>query len=498
MGIVVRQGAKTGVILYVGVLIGALNNLWFFPKFLSPDQIGILRVLLANELLLFAFVQLGTTGFIDRFFPKFKESINKKSAFVQLSLLYPLLGFAVFYTLYFLFPDIWKSFFAQKSPGVLRYYHLLALLVFLFTYQQILAAFARAHFRIVIPNFLDNFLLKFLILSMIILLGWQIISFDQVILGLVLARLLNVLVLIGYLYQLIPEKIQWGHSLSKSEVKEIITYGLYIVIGGASVIIISNFDTVMIASLIGTKYAGIYTIAFFIGTVVEMPRRALGQIAVPVISSAWQKNDLAAIKEIYQKTSINQLIAGAWALMLILGNIQDLFLIMPKGEVYAQGLYVVVFIGLARFIDMSIGTNHEILLYSKYYKFNLLSNVFLASIMIGLNAVLIPIYQLNGAAFATLFSLIIFNIIRFVFLWVKYKIQPFTSKTLWALLVIGGTVTITYFLTSLYAFPPIINIIVTSIIISSLFGTGVLALKLSEDLNQLILKVYQMIRRKRS
>lgn len=495
MGIVARQGIKTGIILYIGVLIGALNNVWFFPKFLAPEEIGILRLLLSNEAVLFTLVQLGTNGIIDRFFPVFKGNPKKRGALVQFTLLYPLLGLGVFLSIYFLFPDLWQSFYAQKSPGVIKYYGVLALLVFLYTYQLILVAFCRAYYRIVVPNILDNFLLKGAIAVMAVLLGFNIMTFSQFIWGLVFIRFINIGVLIAYLKQLVKEPVLWGNQLAKDELKEVTQYGFYMILGSASSVIISQVDVMMLASIIGERETGIYTIAFFMGAVVEMPRRALSQISVPVISSAWKDNDLATIKQIYQKTSINQLIVGAWVLGLILLNVQDIFAIMPKGKIYQQGIYVVVLIGLTRFLDMAMGANNEILLYSKYYRFNLLTNVILAVIMVGINAILIPMYQLTGAAFATLLSLIIFNLIRFTFLFVKYKIQPFTQKTLLALLLIGATTLLAYF-TSKIHLSPLINIVVKSIIISLFFAAGVWGLKLSEDINQLIKKVTGIIKRK--
>lgn len=495
MGIVARQGIKAGIILYAGVLIGALNNIWVYPQFLAPKEIGILKLLLASELVIIAFTQLGTSSIIDRFFPKFKDNEQTRGAFLQFSLLYPLLGLSLFLSLYFLFPDFWLSIYIKKSPGITQYYGIFAILVFITSYQMVLSAFSRAHYRIVVPNMLDNLILKGGITLSVILLHIEIINFHQFIWGLVFIRAINVGILIFYLRSLFTKPILWGKLLFTTDLKELISYGLYIVLGGASSVIISNIDIMMIASLIGAKETGIYSIVFFMGTVVEIPRRALSQISVPVIASAWQTNDLGTIKQIYQKTAINQLIAAALVLGLILVNIQDVFSLMPKGALYSQGFYVVVFIGFTRFVDMLMGANSEILMYSKYYRFNLLTNVILAIIMIGLNFMLIPMYGLNGAAFATLLSTIIFNLIRFTFLLVKYGMHPFTHKTAWAMLWVAVTAVVGYFALSL-KLHPILNIMVKSIIISIVFAVGVWKLKLSEDINMVVDKALAFVKSK--
>jgi O-antigen/teichoic acid export membrane protein len=115
--------------------------------------------------------------------------------------------------------------------------------------------------------------------------------------------------------------------------------------------------------------------------------------------------------------------------------------------------------------------------------------------MIGLNFILIPIYGINGAAFATLLSTIMFNLIRFIFLLVKYGMHPFTHKTAWAILWVAVTAVLGYFMLSL-KLHPIFNILAKSIIVSSIFAVGVWKLKLSEDINMIVDKALTFVKSK--
>jgi len=496
MGIVARQGAKAGVILYVGVILGALNVIWLYPKFLSPEQIGVFRLLLANEAFLATLFQLGAVGIVDKFFTFFKDTADKKGAFIKFTLLYPLIGFSIFVLVYFLVPDLFISAYAKKSPNIIRYYYLLPILVFLLIYLGVLMGFARAYFRIVVPQILENVLLRAAIIVLLILLSRQLITFDQFIWGFVGIRLCNDIILTFYLYRLIPGPINWRSWIPKIKVKEFIQYALYITLGTTSGIIISNVDIIMLGSYLGERATGIYTVAFFIGMVVEIPRRAIAQISTPVISEAWKNNHLHIIKDIYQKTSINLIIVGGLITLLILFNIQDLFAFMPKGEIYQKGIHVVTFISFARFVDMASGANHEILLYSKYYKFTLFSNLIFALMIVGTNALLIPIYQLNGAALATFISIVIYNFIRFTFLLWKFKLQPFNQKTVWTLALMGITAIIGQTLSFFIQINPLVNITIKSIGISSIFIIGVWTLKLSEDINQFVFQLISLIKEK--
>ncbi len=49
MGLVVRQSFKSTLVTYVGVALGALNLLYFFPRYLNPELIGIRELLLGGR-----------------------------------------------------------------------------------------------------------------------------------------------------------------------------------------------------------------------------------------------------------------------------------------------------------------------------------------------------------------------------------------------------------------------------------------------------------------
>ncbi|MGD1842398.1 MAG: polysaccharide biosynthesis C-terminal domain-containing protein [Thermonemataceae bacterium] len=495
MGIVIRQGLKTSIVLYIGVLLGALNNVWLFPQLLSPEEIGVLRLILANELLLATIFQLGIVGVIDHFFPLFKKSTEGKNTFFTFCLIYPLIGLCLSFLFIHFVPFLLSPSLLEKYSNLLNYRYQLFFLVCLITYQGILLAFSRAHYRIVVPSILDSFLLRVVLVVALLLLSIELIDFKQFIGSIILTRIMSIIGLLIYLRRFNIGKLNWHFSFSIKELRSFINYGIFIMLSSASNVVISNLDIIMLGGLIGEREAGIYSIAFFMGTVVEIPRRAISQISIPIISSAWKNNDIARIKTMYQKTSINQLLVGAWLLLLILLNLKDIFLIMPKGEIYIQGYFVVLFIGLMRFIDMAMGMNHEIIIYSRYYRFNLITNLILILIMTMLNLFLIPRYQLEGAAFATLSSIIVYNFIRLVFIYKQFKLQPFTKQTLICLALVG-TIALVAYSTSTLELHPIINILLRSLLISTLLAAGAWFFEVSEDANRLLTELIKKIKLK--
>src|SRR5204862_4625472 len=112
----------------------------------------------------------------------------------------------------------------------------------------------------------------------------------------------------------------------------------------------------------------------------------------------------------------------------IAANLDSLFQLMPKGDTYEAGKWVVIIVGAGKLVDMIFGPSSEIIVYSKYYWFNIILIIVLAVVIVTANNLLIPAYGIEGAALGTALTLIIFNLVKFVFIWIKIKLQPFSAS----------------------------------------------------------------------
>jgi O-antigen/teichoic acid export membrane protein len=77
MGQAIRQSIFTSVVSYAGVVIGYVNLLYLYPRFLEPEQIGLLRTIVDAALLLAPFAQGGLAQTILRFLPHFTTYQDK-------------------------------------------------------------------------------------------------------------------------------------------------------------------------------------------------------------------------------------------------------------------------------------------------------------------------------------------------------------------------------------------------------------------------------------
>ncbi|QHT70487.1 oligosaccharide flippase family protein [Rhodocytophaga rosea] len=497
MGIIVRQGLKYSTIAFLGVVIGAVNTIIIFPKILSPEQYGLMRLIQENGLFIAAFVQLGAANIADKFIPIFQTHDKTNRGFLFFLLIYPLMGFIFFCLIYLLFKNTWLDIYLEKSPGVNTYYYFFIPLIFFMMYQLILEAYSRVHLRIVVPGLFRDVVLKIITLGFAGLFFLHFISFYQFMLLLIIAYGIIAILLLLYLHNLkilhLKPDIDF---LTLKLLKEMGIYAAFMLLGGAATLIITKIDFLMLGAMVGPESVAIYTIAFFMGTIIEIPRRAIAQISTPILSQAWQRNDLPQIEDIYKRSALNQLIIGSLLFLGIWCNTDAVFNLIPNGEIYRAGKYVVLFIGLARLFDMATGVNGEIILQSRYFRFNLISVAILAILIVGTNFIFIPLYGINGAAFATALSVFLYNILKFMFLWIKYRIQPFSHQTIYILLITGFT----YVAAALLPAPEpalissFTNIVLRSAIISILFGGLILGLGISKDANLLLKTGYQKLR----
>jgi O-antigen/teichoic acid export membrane protein len=280
--------------------------------------------------------------------------------------------------------------------------------------------------------------------------------------------------------------------LKSPHFKEMFVFAGFLTLGNAGGLVIANIDSLMLSAYSGLGSAGIYTIAFFIAAIIEIPKRSISQVVIPIVSQANKDGDIPKLSEVYKKTSLNQLIVGGLIFLGIWCNIDNIFKLIPNGEIYAQGKWVVFYIGLSKLFDMATGVNQEIVGTSKYYKIDLLFYIFLAVIAVITNLIFIPKYGITGAAIALAISIFLFNTIRFFFLLYVFRIQPFSFSTIKVLTIFFLTLFISYLILPMQNF--IVDIVVRSLAIIIIFGGFVLLLNVSDDVTRVTKSVIKRIK----
>ncbi|MDW8295305.1 MAG: polysaccharide biosynthesis C-terminal domain-containing protein [Raineya sp.] len=497
MGIVIRQSLKASLVSYIGVALGVINNLFVATKFLSPEQLAISRLLLENSLVFASFAHLGLPFITDKFFVFHRNEKEKHHGFLGLILLWALLGIAFFCALYWLFRANITEYFRHKSPEILDYHFLALPLTTFWVLILILEAYTRNNARIAIPAAIREIFLKTGNIGLILIfaLGW--ISFEVFLYLLTTLYGIAVLLLIFYIHILRKWfwKIRW-QFFDRQSLRRMASYGLLIALGGIGENIFRFADRVMLAGQEGLRESAIFMLATFIVMTMDIPKKALSQISIHLLSEAIATHNIPKMKELYQKTALHQFLAGLFVFLGIWLCIDEIFMLLPKGKIYAEGKWIVCILGITTLFNLATGIRGEIILYSnKFYFASIFSFVF-ALVNIVLNYWLIACYGVEGAAWATAIATSLMILTHLVFIYKLYALQPFQKKQL-HILVIGIGVGM---LISLFPKVENLNMLLwvlplKVVLICIFYWLPIFYLQISQELNQTLLKVLNKIKK---
>ena len=483
MGIVIRQSLLSSAASYLGVIIGFVNAVILMPKFMTPDQIGLFRTLLSAALLLSCFGRFGVNSGLVRYKSLLKNPQKELKSLYGMGVLIVLFSSLFFLIILIIFRNSWADFYAEKSPDVNKYFILLIVLTLELIVFQFFQTLANINKNIFVANLLKDLIYKSLNMGGILLFAASIISFHTFI----NFHIGFYIVMIGILFfeSIYKHKIKISFKpLPPKITRELIYYCGTLFISGLGLSFLNLADQQLVSRYLGLEASGIYMTAIFMVMVIEIPRRFVGEISTPIIAQAFGSNNLDSINEHYKKASINLFLMGGLIYLLIITNLDNIYLIMPEGQIYAAGRNVVILTGLAKLINLLFSLNDGIISMSKYYHFNMVLTLFLGLIMIGSDTILIPRYGLIGAATALLVVFTFHGLFKLILLKITYNFFPFTGKTFLGALTILGVFLINYFIPILVN--PFIDLLLRSGFIIIIFLISIYKMKLSLEINQII------------
>jgi O-antigen/teichoic acid export membrane protein len=482
LGIIIRQSIQNTLISYVGIALGFISTILLFPNILEPNQFGLTRLLLSVGLICVQFSQLGMNNVIIRYFPYYQHSDESRHRLLTLTLGVVFIGFLLFILVLFLFHDTLTSYYSERSELFTEYVLYLIPLVFAILFFEILNSYVRAMKDSVTGSIVNEILIRILIISLLCTYFFNVLTFREFMILFVSIYCIQPVLMLIYLVR----KRLFAFSLpfqkeTKRLYKGMGVYGFYSVLGGLATLMIGNIDIIMLGSMVDLSSTAVYAIAYYMGTVIAVPQRSINKIAAPILADLFKSKNYPEIEALYQRTALNQLIAGSLLYVGIWANLHNVIDLLP-GE-YTGIYWVVVILGLAKLFDMATGINGHLIINSKHFRFDLYTNILLAVLTVITNFWLIPLYGLEGAAAATALSIFIYNFVKFIFVWIKFSMQPFQLNALWIIIIAGICLTLSELIPYMVNF--FMDVTVRSLFILTLFTSTVLLFRLSDDFQNL-------------
>lgn len=484
MGVIQRQGIKHSIVNFTGLLLGTASTIFIYSQRETVEAYGLVQYLLSIGIIGYPLFALSGQTVAIRFFPHFQNKSNGHNGLLPLLLLMCLAGWGISAVMAGVFWSPISAVLTSGSPLLQEYLWMALPLALFYTLAVVLSTYCVNFKRIVVPSILIDFSLKlFLPLQMVALWqGW--ISLQLALWLLLLHYFLMMIGMVIYLRSL--GEWQWQPQwsfLTPALRAEIGRYAGFGIITGFALLLATKADTLMVGTLATIKGAGIYAIALNIAAAVEIPGKSLYSASASFVARYLADENWTEMKSLYQKVSINLLTAGLLLFGCIWVSAEQLYEFMPNSAEVSKGKYVLLFLCIAKLVDMASGLNNQLVYYSKFYRYSIFSLSVLAAANISFNLWLIPEFGLTGAAIATLLSVACYNLFNLFLVWRKFGMQPFTWQTPLAVALSLLALSAAWFLPS--GGSDLLDIVIRSGTYALLFAFLVLRFRVSPDINQL-------------
>ncbi len=490
MGIVQRDSFRVTVISYAGAIIGYLNKIFLFTNFLDTDQVGLANIMVTISLIYAQVAALGARNIITRFFPFFNDEKNGHHGFLFAVITLGFSGFTIATLLFLLLRQPFAMLYQDTSPLLVEYAAYLIPMGLAILFFNIFESYLRCVYRNIIPTLAHEVILRLLVTISISLYALNAISFPVFVAVYVAAYCMPAFFLIIYsgLKGLLQLKPQWTPLLKRLS-KIMVVYGLYLLLNNLSGFLLISIDSLMVAGMIDLGAAGIYTTMVFMTSVMLIPYRSMAKVTGPLIAQFWKTRAYGQMHDTYKKATAANMVVGAALFMLLWVNLDAIFLFMQPE--YTAGRYVFLLLGVGKLFDMSAGLNATILITSKKYRYDLLFTMSMAVFTFFTNLVCIPLWGIEGAAFASMLSLVVFNVLRISFIYHHYHIQPFIAKQVWVPLIMASIMLLSTQIGLMYFV--LADILLRSAAAATLFIIPMWLLNISPELNQWATKQIVMV-----
>ena len=489
MSTIRRQSILSSIIVYFGFALGFLNTYLFVKEGgFTKEQYGLTGTFIAIASIMCSVATLGMPSFIYKFYPYYKENLpEKKNDIASWALLASCIGFGLVTIAGFFLKGVINKVYAN-SPNIITYYYWLFPFGFGLTVFTVLESFAWQEHKSVFTNYLREVQFRLFVTILIVLVTIGVIkSFDLFVKLYSFTYLAIALILFVYLLR--SGKLHFHFSpsrVTKKFYKKILILIAYVWSGGLIFNLANVFDTIVLTAVLpnGLAIAGIFTLGQYMTSLIQAPQRGIISASVAPLSKAWKDKDYGKINRIYERSSINQLIFSVGMFALIWMNFNDGIITFNIQHDFLLAKNVFFLIGLMRIIDMGTGVSGQIIATSTYWRFDFVTGLILLAIALPLNYILTRQIGLLGPAISNLIAFTIYNLIRYIFLLRKFKMQPFTLQSLYALLIAAGGYLICYWLFNNYY--GIQWMVIRSSVFLIIFLTLMVKLKLTPDVKPII------------
>ena len=368
---------------------------------------------------------------------------GKNQNILWLSLVGVLVNFVIFGLVFFLFFHFFPHF---KTLELWKMKLLILPLILIMALATVFNKYISNFKRIAVPNIFESLFPKIANLGAFCLFFFMGVS-EKGAYGFFFGMF--ILSLMGYVfYANSLEKLKPDFStdyVRKDKLwKEILNYSFYGFLGNIGNYIAFRVDNFMIGEFLNFEENGVYSIILSILSFILIPQMGLYNISAPIINKTIAEEEFEELDRFHKKTSLTLFFLGAVLFSCILVGFPYLTNFIKNGDQLRQAEPVVWILGFAMIFDLATGFNGHIISLSRHYRFNIVVMLFLAITTIVLNYLFLTRTEFGiiGIAMATAISLTLFNFVKILFNYWKFKVFPLTIEMMYVLIICTLAITL--------------------------------------------------------
>jgi len=413
-----KQAFFYTLINYIGTAVGIISVLFIYPNDL--EFLGTVRYVDNISQVLYPIMVLGASHALIKFYPalneeKRKQLFNYSLISITVISLVIIGGIALFH-LATGYKDINLVYIAFPIAVSLAF-------IDLFRKQ------AQDLQKLAVPTLYEKLLPKIALPLLFILLLRQMLSESQSLLLYMACYVLIFLLTAQYLFRHFRPGYNYRFKTLFGEIsrRDYFRYSLYAFAGSFGSLLAFRIDGFVIYNLISEEANGVFNVGVTLASTLQIPAIGIFALYSPIISDYLKSDNFTDLHMKYKEVARLLFFIGGILFSCIFLGIADLFMLLPSHEKLMLAVPVILILGFNVLINMATGFSTEIITYSKYYRFNMVAILSLIAVNVPLN--LFVVYYTNwgitGIAWASFISMVLFNLLKLVFIYKKFRLLPF-------------------------------------------------------------------------
>ncbi len=347
------QSIRSAIITYVGFAIGALNT-YLFMSFVPAEIYGLTRLMSSTAMVFYSIASMGTATLLNKFYPYYRDHLPfAKRDLFGIVLTTSLIGFALVTVGTIIFHDLVVQKYSANSQIFVEHFYLLYPFTFFLMLFTLFENFSYNHFKTIFPIFLKEVGLRVITTLMILLLIVHFFTNIQFIwvFSFIYAALFIALVLYTCGGKIPCIFLSGSARVTRKLSDKMISFNLLIFGGSVFGVLAQNIDALVVGSTKGLVQTGVLEASTYVSNAIAVPQRSLIAIAIPILAKAWKDKDYNSIQSMYRRSSLTLLIFATFLFMMVWLNLDSVFEILHIPELYLQGRYVILFLGISKVLD---------------------------------------------------------------------------------------------------------------------------------------------------